>query len=100
MQHALLPHCNVGGVGEVYESSEHLGADVAQRDLWGGTLSETAGEHGSEVRAAGGKNHFVHLIGDKRRCYCKQEEVLSFHPPCPLNQPIQGVTEAPPVASV
>lgn len=61
MQHTLLSHCNVGCVGKVYKSFHHLGADIAQRDLWGTTLFEAAGEHGSEVGAAGGQNHLVHL---------------------------------------
>ena len=65
VQHTLLAHCNVGGVGEVYESSHHLGADVVERDLGGAALLEAAGEHGSEVRAAGGQNHLVHLRNSK-----------------------------------
>lgn len=61
VQHTLLSHCNAGGVGKIYESFHHLGADIAQCDLWGATLFEAAGEHGSEVGAAGGQNHLVHL---------------------------------------
>lgn len=64
MQHALLPHRDVGRVGKVNESSQHLGTDVSQRHLRGGTLPEAAGEHGSEVGAAGGQDHLVHLDGD------------------------------------
>lgn len=67
MQHALLTHRDVGCVGKVYESSQHLGADVSQGHLGGGTLPEAAGEHGSEVRAAGGQNHLVHLNGDRNK---------------------------------
>lgn len=61
VQHALLSHRNAGRVGKIYESFHHLGADITQRDLWGATLFEAAGEHGSEVGAAGGQNHLVHL---------------------------------------
>lgn len=73
VQHALLPHRDVGGVGKVYEPPQHLGADVAQRDLGGRTLPEAAGEHGSEVRAAGGQDHLVHL-------WRQAEDVLSVRP--------------------
>lgn len=33
VQHALLPHCNAGCVGKIYESSQHQGADVSQGHL-------------------------------------------------------------------
>lgn len=61
MQHTLLSHCDVGGVGKVNKSSHHLGADIGQGDLRGATLLEAAGEHGSEVRATGGQYHLVDL---------------------------------------
>lgn len=61
MQDTLLPHGDAGGVGEVYQSLHHLRGDVTQRHLWGAALSEAAGEHGSEVGAARGQHHFVHL---------------------------------------
>lgn len=61
MQHALLPHRDAGGVGKVYEPLHHLRADVAQRDLGRAALPEAAGEHGSEVGAARGQHHLVHL---------------------------------------
>lgn len=64
MQHALLPHRDAGGVGEVDEPLHHLRADVAQRDLGRSALPEAAGEHGSEVGAARGQNHLVHLGTD------------------------------------
>lgn len=67
MQHALLPHRNVGGVGKVDESPQHLGADVPQGHLGGGALPEAAGEHGSEVGATGGQNHLVHLGGGRKK---------------------------------
>lgn len=65
VQDTLLPHGDAGGVGEVYQSLHHLRADVTQRHLRGAALSEAAGEHGSEVGAARGQHHFVHL--DTRR---------------------------------
>lgn len=61
MQHALLPHRDAGGVGEVYEPLDHLWANVPQRDLGRPALPEAAGEHGSEVGAARGQHHLVHL---------------------------------------
>lgn len=61
VQHILLSHRDVGGVGEVYKFSHHLGADVSQGDLRGATLHEAAGEHGSEVGATGGQDHLMHL---------------------------------------
>lgn len=61
VQHTLLTHCNVGGVGKVYKSSNHLRGDVTQCDLWGATLFEAAGEHGPEVGAAGCQDYLVHL---------------------------------------
>lgn len=61
VQHTLLSHCDVGGVGKVNKSSHHLGADIAQGDLGCATLFEAAGEHGSEVGATGGQYHLVHL---------------------------------------
>lgn len=81
MQHALLTHRDVGGVGKVYESPQHLGTDVAQRDLGGRTLPEAAGEHGSEVRAAGGQHHLVHLRGDRSRSSVHPSSVRR-HPGC------------------
>lgn len=53
MQHTLLPHGDPGRVGEVDQSSHHLGADVTQSDLGGAALLEAPGEHGSEVSTAG-----------------------------------------------
>lgn len=61
VQHVLLSHRDVGGVGKVYKFSHHLGADVSQGDLRGATLHKAAGEHGSEVGAAGGQDHLMHL---------------------------------------
>ena len=61
VQHILLSHRDVGGVGEVNKFSHHLGADVSQGDLRGATLHEAAGEHGSEVGATGGQDHLMHL---------------------------------------
>ncbi len=61
VQHTLFSHCDAGGVGKVNKFSHHLGAHISQGDLLGVTFLEAAGEHGSEVRAAGGQDHFVHL---------------------------------------
>lgn len=61
VQHVLLSHRDVGGVGKVYKFSHHLGADVSQGDLRGATLHEAAGEHGSEVGTTGGQDHLMHL---------------------------------------
>lgn len=61
VQHALLSHGDAGRVGEVDQSSHHLGAHVAQGDLGGAALFEAPREHGSEVRTARGQDHFVHL---------------------------------------
>lgn len=65
MQHTLFSHCDVSGVGKVNKSSDHLGADITQGDLWSVALFEAAGKHGSEVGATRGQYHFMDLMRKK-----------------------------------
>ena len=92
MQHTLLSHCDVCGVGKVDKSPHHLRADVTQGDLGVAALFEAAGEHGSEVRATGGQHHLVHL--DEDTYLVIQKHCIRFTWPMSYHNTISGCIQS------